>query len=406
MKKINILIMLILISIGFFNITSFAKGAECYLIFLKTDKDFYYINEKIRINASWDLDYNTFIEDAYVQIQLFDNLEEIIWNSSMYDDIGIYEKNWTIDIEDLNLDFTKYTNSIIIKFFYYYCQGGGSPLGEFLKLIEINVVKRDVLCELIGFRSNMRYGQDLSFSVRFFDSLSGNSSNLINQVIFFEIFSNKSLTYQRNLTTNQMGIIEIFISSVNHLSFGQNILIFKIVDNKIYNNTEFLYEILLEKELLTIEIIEFKDTLRIKENLIIKLLLYYFSNDSILPLNDSSLILKIFHNNNLTFINEYKTDKSGILSINITQESFNPREKLEDLIINIIFNGNYFLENKTITLNLKIQSNTDLKRNIYSQISLFSLFLILFIISIAIFLTFRNIKRNKESILTEITFRY
>ncbi|MFX1411899.1 MAG: hypothetical protein ACFFA6_16250 [Promethearchaeota archaeon] len=406
MKKKNILIILILIPIGLFNITSFVKGADCYLIFLKIDKDLYYINENIRINASWDLSYNTIIEDAYVQIQLFNNFEEIIWNSSLYDDIGTYEKNWTINIEDLNLDFTEYTNLIIIKFFYYYHQSGGPPLGEFLKVIEITVVKRDVSCELIGFRNHMRYGEDLSFSVRFFDSLLESSSNLINQEINFEIFSNKSLLYQRNFTTNQIGIIEIFVSSVNHLRFGQNILIFKIVDNKIYNNSEFLYEIFLEKELLSIEIIEYKDIITIKENLIIKLFLYYFSNDSILPLNDSSVNLKIYHNNNLTFVNEYKTDKSGILFINLTQESFNPEGKLKDLIINIIFNGNYFIENKTISLNLKIKNNADLKNKISSQISLFSFFLIVISISIAISLTFRNIKKNKENILTEITFRY
>jgi len=406
-KKIKLLIILIIIPIGLFMMTNFAKASNCSLNLLKTDKDIYYINENIRINASWDLNYNSDIEYAYVQIQIFDIFDIILWNSSKYDKAGTYEENWTIIIEKLNLDFSNCSNLIFIKLFYYYFQEDiGIPQVEFLETIEITIIKREASCELIGFRDHMRIGDNLSFNVRFFDSSSNNSSNLINQEILFKIISNNSLLYQRNFTANQTGMIEIFISTISHLRFGHNILIFKILNTKIYNNTEFMYEILLEKKLLFIDVIEFKEILNSKENLEIKLLFYYFSNNIIEPLSDTNIIMTIFCNNNLTFMNEYKTDKNGILSINATQESFNSEKKSEDLIIKIIFNGNYFLENKSMSLNLKINSSVNSKRGIYSQLSVFSLSIILVIISIIISLIFKNIKKNRENLLTEITFRY
>ncbi|MFX0042024.1 MAG: hypothetical protein ACFE8L_03850 [Candidatus Hodarchaeota archaeon] len=407
MKKIKLLIILILIPIGLFIDTSFAKASNCNLTFLKTDKAIYYINENIKINASWDLDYNSDIEYAYVQIQIFNNFDNFLWNSSKYDEIGTFEDNWTIIIENLNLDFTNYSNLIFIKFYYYYYQEEiGIPQGEFLETIEITINKREASCELIGFRDHMRLGENHSFNVRFFDSSSDNSSNIINQEILFKIISNNSLLSQRNFTTNQTGMFEIFISSISHLRLGQNILIFEILNSKIYNNTEFMYEILLEKNLMFIDVIEFKEILNSKENLVIKLFFYYFSNNTIEPLNNTNIIMEIYCNNNLTFMNEYKTDKIGILSINVTQESFNSEEKSEDLIIKIIFNGNDFLENKSISLNLKINSSVNSNRGFYSQLSIYSLSVILIIITIIISLIFKNIKKNRENILTEITFRY
>lgn len=390
-----------LIPFSFFMNSNFAKAFNCTLIFLNTDKDNYYINENITIDASWDLNYNDDIEYAYVQIQIFDIFDFILWNTSKYDKIGSYEHDWTIFIENLNLNFTNYSNLIFVKFFYYYYHEGiENPEEVFLQTIEITVIKRELSCELFGFRDHMRVGENLSFNVRFYDLTSDNSSNLINQEILFEIISNNSLLHRVNFTLNQMGIIEVSISSITDLRLGRNFLIFKIINTDIYNNTEFIYEILLEKKLLFIDIIEFKEVLNERENLEIKILFYYFSNDAIQPLNDTSIILKIFYVNNLTFMDEYKTDKNGILYINITQESFNS-EKNKNLIIKIIFNGDYYLENKTVSLNIRFS-----KKIVYSQLTIFSLSIILLISSIIIVLIFKNLKKNKEKILTEITFRY
>ena len=70
---------------------NFAKASNCNLDFLKTNKDIYYLNENIIINASWDLNYDSDIEYAYVQIQIFDIFDIILWNSSKYDKTGTYE---------------------------------------------------------------------------------------------------------------------------------------------------------------------------------------------------------------------------------------------------------------------------------------------------------------------------
>jgi hypothetical protein len=59
-----------------------------------------------------------------------------------------------------------------------------------------------------------------------------------------------------------------------------------------------------------------------------------------------------------------------------------------------------------MSLSLEINSGVNSKRGIYSQLSVYSLSVILIVISIIISLIFKNIKKNRENILTEITFRY
>ena len=75
-KEILLLILLVfLIEIPF--ISKGVKGFYCNLFFLEVDKDSYYANEEIRINASWELDYNPFNEYGYIQIHLYDSLDNL-----------------------------------------------------------------------------------------------------------------------------------------------------------------------------------------------------------------------------------------------------------------------------------------------------------------------------------------
>ncbi|MHA1489837.1 MAG: hypothetical protein ACTSRI_09285 [Promethearchaeota archaeon] len=95
------------------SIAKFSKGGTYNLIFLKTDQEVYYIDEKIEINASWELNYNIGLEFSYIQIQIL---------------VKCFYYNIIIE----TLDETKI----------------------FLDTVEIDVIKKEVSCELIFFKTN------------------------------------------------------------------------------------------------------------------------------------------------------------------------------------------------------------------------------------------------------------
>ena len=72
MKKKRIIIVILW---GFITTFFLADDVYCLLYdpLLEVDKEDYYINEVIFINASWELYYNELTENVYVQIQIYKN---------------------------------------------------------------------------------------------------------------------------------------------------------------------------------------------------------------------------------------------------------------------------------------------------------------------------------------------
>ena len=104
-KKKSLFMFLLLILIDFLSVISFVNAFNCNLNFLKTDKTIYFIDEDIKINASWELSYDINNENSYVQVQIFNGSDIKIWISPEYDEIGFFEKNWTVNLQQLNIDF-------------------------------------------------------------------------------------------------------------------------------------------------------------------------------------------------------------------------------------------------------------------------------------------------------------
>ncbi|MHA2182791.1 MAG: hypothetical protein ACXAAH_15330, partial [Promethearchaeota archaeon] len=315
-KRLTILILFVLI-IEVLNFSNSVIGFQYNLYNLEVDKDCYYPNEVIGINASWSLDYNPVIEEAYIQVKLTDEFDTVIWNSSKYDGIGNYTENWEVHIEELNLTFQNYTHYLYIKFLSFYQQFGMMEIvSDLLGTVKIKIIKRIPSCQLIGFKDQINYGESLSFQANFFD----NNTLLKNQLIIFLICSNSSTLFQTNYTTNDSGIIEISISSTNHLSLGVNKLILKIGHNNVFNDSVFQYEVFLEKNPVFIDIINFKEELERWEDLIIDLSYYYFFNNTKSPLENQSIELVILNDNKLRYAQIYNTDINGVLSITIPHE--------------------------------------------------------------------------------------
>jgi len=406
-KKKHFFLFSILILADFLSVISFVNAFYCNLNFLDTNKMVYFIDENIKINASWELNYNINNEISYVQVQLFDSFDNKIWNSSEHTEIGFFEKNWSLDLQQLNIDFSNYTNILYVKFFSFYFQiDTTNTICTYLETIEIKIIKRNPLCELIGYRDLIKYGECLYLKARFYDKSSESTSYLINHTIEFMISFNNLTRHKYTYTTNTSGMIDLSLSSLTDLTIGQNFLVFSIIDNRVYNDTKFIYKLYVDKNHLIIDLISYNDYLKEHEDLTIKLSFYYNFNQSLKPLANYCMLLKIFNNKTLAFINEYKTDKFGILTIIIPQELFKFDQKSQEFNINVIFNGTYFLENKTLSLSLKIYQEIYSNTKNTLQMSILSFVSILIIILIALSYIISEKKKRNYKLLTDLIIRY
>jgi len=238
---------------------------------------------------------------------------------------------------------------------------------------------------------------------KFYDEFLENSTFLYNQSVFFIISVNNSVLFQNNFITNYLGIIEITISSVSQLSIGLNRLTFKFLQNKVFNDTLFQYEIWLEKNPIFVDIIDYEENLAEKEDLVIQLKYYYFLNGSIIPLDNQVIGLEIVWNQTSIFTQLFNTDISGFLFITIPYNLLNFSTKNEDIKLNFVYNGTIYLENKTISLNLNIINSNKKSLLELNVILLTTLSIILLLISLPLLYKF---KKERKKILTEIIVKY
>ena len=402
-KKVLIFLILIVSLLELLSFSNSIIGFECNLYNIEVDKEDYYPNEIIKIDAFWALTYNPLTEEAYTQVRISDEFDTVIWNSSKYYNIGNFTEYWNISISALNLTLKNYTHYLFIKFVSIHHKFGMGIVSNLLETIQVKIYKRIPLCQLIGFRGNINYGDILIFQARFFDNFIENSSFLNNQLIIFLIRSNNSIIFQSNFTTNYLGIINVSISSDHHLNLGENKLIFFLVNNNVYNDSEFQYEVFLEKGPVFIDVISFKEDLGKEEDLMIELYYYYFFNNTQHPLENQYIELVILNDQNITYSQVYYTNQLGILSVTIPYEKMTYNKEINELKLNIFFNGSFYLENKTFSLNLNINIHEVESVNHLNIILFVSISAILLIFSLMILFKF---KRVKKKVFPEIIIRY
>lgn len=404
MNKKNKTVLFLYLVLSIVLITKSAKSFSYDVFVFTSDKEIYYSNENINISASWELIYDPGHETSYFQVQIFDNFDNLLWNSSEHHEIGYSEKNWTIYIEFLNISFSNYTNTLFIKLYHFYKEeSGGGPVDAFREIIIVNVLKRNVMCQLIDFKSVLKYGDCNFFTAIFYST--DNNSYLVNETFHFEIISNKKILYQNNFTTNESGEISFNISTISHLNLGENNIIFNIRNNVIYNNATFSYEIFVEKLAIFVEILRFNNNLENDYLITIKLYIYFF-NQSIKPLKNQFLKTIIYNDLTLEYEDEFKTNQSGFVDIEISLNNFRFKENEKMFYIDIVFNGTKYLENKTITLNFKVKNF--LSQGVFnlfftSNIFLFSVLIILFT---SICMKVNSRKRTKFKLIRDLTFKF
>ena len=299
-------------------------------------------------------------------------------------------------IYDLNLDLTNTPKDLYIKFYYFYFDESMFIEEFFLITKKIDIIKKNVSCELTNFKDSIEPEESLIFDARFYDAL--NYSNLVGKNITFTTKVDNMTVYQDSYLTNSSGMIHLNLTVNEELSLGHNYLIFKLKNDDIYNNSIFIYEVIVGKIPVYTDIIEFKDEVEYSEE--IEILLYYydlFNN----PLQNETIKISLYGEDHLLFENETKTNELGILSMNLTLEFYNKYQEYE---LSFIFNGTTSLRNSTLILNISIiQEPVNQKThepNIVLPVS------IGIVIVAAILIIYYMKKKKKPMSLADMTFNH
>ncbi|MBY9009678.1 MAG: hypothetical protein KGD74_07430 [Candidatus Lokiarchaeota archaeon] len=387
-------------------ISKSALGFSCGNTSLVTDKNTYYNNENIYLNGSWELYYDSGFEVSYVQIQVTNIFDKILWNSSNYYTIGISQNNWTINIQFLNLTFANYSSRIYIKLFNYYENfNSHDVVATYKEIIPINIIKREVECELNNFKSNLVYGESNLFNAKFY---SGNKSfYLVNETLQCLTRNNGEIIYQANFTTDEDGLLSFNISTVSHLGLGRNDILFIIKNSSHYLDVTFSYELYVKRIPVYVEITNFVNNTEEGSSIKIQLFYYYFTT-STKPLENEDLKIIVYSNSTLKYEEMLKTNQTGFVNINILPSIFNNKEgnKIFYVDVNVIFNGTSYLENRTMSLSFQIQ-NLQYPNN-YSSFSYVNICLLSILTSLLTSIGLKVYKYKKAGfkLIREITFKF
>ena len=387
-------------------LTNSVEGFSCNNTSLVTDKDTYFTHEKIKINASWELYYDSDFEISYIRIQIIDIFDELLWNSAKYTSTGIIERNWTVNIQALNITYSNFSDVLFIKIYNYYenTEIPGENVNSIKETLTVNLIKKNITCQLSGFKNNLILGDSNSFSAHFSSTETGIS--LINETFRLLTTFNEEILFQTNLTTNESGEVGFNISTISHLNLGRNEVKFSMKNNVLYNDTTFTYEIYVNKIPVSIDIASFENNLE-KSNLIkIQLYYYYSFNQSEKPLENENVSLLFYTNSILEYESNLRTNQSGFLNITIFPNNIIFKTAVKSIYITVIFNGTGQLENKTLSFNLNIEnfSYEGISYLFFStNIGLFSIIILLMLF---IGLKAYYLQRSKFKLIEDLTFKF
>ena len=386
-------------------LTNSVEGFSCYNTSLVTDKNTYFTHEKIKINASWELYYDPDYEISYIRIQIIDIFDEILWNSASYNSIGIIEKNWTVNIQVLNITYSNFSDVLFIRIYNYYENTETFQRGESIReILTVNLIKRSITCQLSGFKNELIFGDSNSFSAHFLSIETGTS--LINETFSLITTFNEEIFFQTNLTTNQSGEVGFNISTITHLNLGRNEVKFRMKNNVLYNDTTFTYEIYVKKIPVSIDITSFENNLEDSNLIKIQLYYYYFFNDSEKPIENENVKLVFYTNSILEYETNLRTNQSGFLNIAILPNNIIFKTAIKAINITVIFNGTGQLENKTLSFNLNIENfSYEGISNLFffTNIGLFSIMILLMLF---ISLKAYYLQRSKFKLIKDLTFKF
>ncbi|MBY8982127.1 MAG: hypothetical protein KGD57_04200 [Candidatus Lokiarchaeota archaeon] len=407
MKKKVLILICICVFISFSNIIRPIK-AEGYFNYnhLIIDKEEYFPDEFIKINASWVLLYDQENENSYIQIRIYDSLNRQIWNSSEYHEIGVIENGYIIEqvlnvsVKNLNFSFDNNSSSFIITLFYYF-QSSIEPIEkkEYYCNKTFDIKKKFLICELEGLKEEIIYGDVLELKVAFFDF--ENKSYMYNYKLKINTYCNDISIYNNEFIVINSNNFFFNISSKENLLTGLNHLNITINYSNIYYPISFIYNIKVNKTPVLFEIIEYNKNIRNYKDLQLKIYYYYLDNYREIPLTNHSILFQIKNSNSLLFEKTYFTDIIGNVLFKPTNNDLDFLESIEKINISIIFLGTQFLKSNSFCISFEF-----IKNSINSDIILFFSFFSVFAISILLIIIKIFILNKKKIRLEDITLNY
>ena len=363
---------------------------------LSTNKNVYYMYEYLEINANWELYYDIENDEvSFIQIQMYNSSNDLIWNTSEISNIGIHSESWVINIPDLELNLSLNSTQLYVKFYFFF-DNGVQMISTFRQTINVTILKSELSCDLKGFKDSMIFGEAMNFTVKFFET--GNNSVLVNQSVFLKINCNNNWIFSRDFSTNDKGEIAVNLSSTSELNIGENKLNFIINNSIIYDPIQFSYTIKVNRIPIMVNLIQCEND-KLMSELNVELRYYYNLNGETVSLSNSSIFIKIFQNNSLKKVFFVRTNLNGSLLTKILYTSLNLDRKSSEFNIQFIFNGTTYLENRTTNILIKMD-NLDNQENLEPiQIISFSGFVISIIIFSSLII---NKKRKKEKSLADL----
>ena len=251
-KKLSLVILIFFIVQQ--NTITYCAAFPCNLFYMNSDRQVYYYDDMIFINASWELDYDTETQISYVKIQVFNSQNANIWESPQYDEIGIYEGNWTIDIELLNLSLSNSTSFLYIKLLlYFYDFYYTDYIYDYLKIIQIQLTKKEICYQISGFNDHLNKADNLDFYIQFYYEYLENITYIVNQTVSFELIKNDITLYNQFFISNEEGIIHISLNNITEISFGSN-KIKILIENPLFDTLTLEFELFIDNTDLNNEI--------------------------------------------------------------------------------------------------------------------------------------------------------
>ncbi len=348
-----------------------------------TNKKYFCIDENIKIEASWILNYNPIEEWAYIQIQVFDSFNQLLWCSEQNDSIGVFDKNWTVDILSLNFSFFEYKTNFSIVFYLFHMVGEEIFSSGPITIKTIQILKRIVSCSLLEYSEKIYFGESISFQGLFYNISNNITVYPDNLLITLNLYKEGILIYNQEYYTIN-GLICVNLSTLTFSIIGELELKLSTSTNSIYIRNIFIYNLEVQKLDLNYSINEFTENLDFKDRIVINISFFTYSDAQLLYFEISNINVKIYSNNILVYENCYNSSKNGNLLVIISSEIF--ESDGEKLIYIDIFNNSYYndlsiklllnLYNyQKLDLNYSIDEfteNLDYKDNIVINISFFT----------------------------------
>jgi len=315
-----------------------------------TDKNEYFTDEDIIIEASWILNYNPIEEWAYVQIQLYNNLDQLLWCSEQNDSMGIINKTWNVNILDLNFSFSENPINFSVIFYLFHMVGEEIFSSGPIATKSIQISKKLISCSLFNYKERINYGEPIDFQALFYNITDTITYYPDNLSITLELYKANESVFSQNYNTVN-GWINVNISTTTFLIVGKIELRLIASENSFYFGNVFNYDLEVEQLNLFCSLYNYIEKINYGEPIDFQALFYNITDTITYYPDNLSITLELYKANESVFSQNYNT-VNGWINVNISTTTFLIVGEIE---LRLIASENSFYFDNIFSYSLKVQ---------------------------------------------------